>query len=700
VLLFQYDTRLFLLPTKVSLAGRRHDAACDAFYTYPQPTPLWKSEAGRRPRCCCGRSTLTSSRRDLPVAATTQIAYLGGSNNWGNPSVPSPFEIRQPAIEGNVLLREPQREAYASILEFAAGEEREAGIVQPVGCGKSGTITLAPFAFRSRRTLVVAPNVAIAQQLYEDFDPARPDMFYQKCSVLPGGPWPELVEIRGTSTNRGDLEAAEVVVTNIQQLQGGANRWLQGLPPDFFDLILFDEGHHTVAQSWSSLKTAFPEARILNFSATPIRADGQVMAGRIIYSYPVARAIRMGYVKRLKAVVLNPRTLRYVRREDGQEIEVTLDEVRRLGEQEADFRRSIVSSAATLSTIADASIRELDRLRRESGNNNLKIIASALNFEHCSQVVEAYRSRGRRADYVHSREDGQANRRVMSRLENHEIDVIVQVRKLGEGFDHPLLAVAAVFSVFGNLSPFIQFVGRIMRVVEQNAPGNPVNRGVVVFHAGANCARRWADFQEYTEADREFFEQLLPMEDLDFSSGDEIEVEPRPLGDSDSGLTVRSQSEVHLEEIPLIEDDAEALNLIRRLSERGYSPEQVAGAMERLEPVPVTRVRQRQAGRASLDMRARTTVGQIFAERGINHEGRDLDRRHLGRSNFVVMKAAIDRGVNAAAGRGPRERSEFTQAQIDTIEAAFEEQPRSATRKPLILMKDIYVVQTNVCATE
>ncbi len=587
--------------------------------------------------------------------------------------MPSPFETREPAIEGNTLLREPQREAYDAISEFAAMEEREAGVVQPVGCGKSGTITLAPFAFRSRRTLVVAPNVAIAQQLHDDFDPARQDMFYQKCRVLPGGPWPELVEIRGTSTNRGDLDASEVVVTNIQQLQGGANRWLQGLPPDFFDLILFDEGHHTVAQSWSSLKAAFPGAKILNFSATPIRADGQVMAGRIIYSYAVARAIRMGYVKRLKALVLNPRTLRYVRREDGQEIEVNLDEVRRLGEEDADFRRSIVSSAATLSTIVDASIRELDRLRGESGNGNLKIIASALNFEHCRQIVEAYRSRGRRADYVHSREDGPANSRVMRRLENHEIDVIVQVRKLGEGFDHPLLAVAAVFSVFGSLSPFIQFVGRIMRVVRQNAAGDPVNRGVVVFHAGANCARRWSDFQDYTEADREFFDQLLPMEDLDFSSGDEIEVEPRQLGETDGNLTVRSQSEVHLQEIPLIEEDAEALALIRQLRERGYSPDQVAGAMERLDPVPVTRVRQRQAGRASLDMRIRTAVGRVFAERGVNHEGRDLDQRRLGRSNFVVMKAAIDRAANTVAGRGPRERSEFTQAQLDTVDAGFDE---------------------------
>ena len=115
----------------------------------------------------------------------------------------------------------------------------------------------------------------------------------------------------------------------------------------------------------------------------------------------------------------------------------------------------------------------------------------------------------------------------MQKLENHQLDVIVQVRKLGEGFDHRYLAVAAVFSIFSNLSPFVQFVGRIMRVIKPDAAGDPLNNGVVVFHAGANIAQRWEDFQNYSEADREFFDQLLPVENLDFKDSEEIEINPR-----------------------------------------------------------------------------------------------------------------------------------------------------------------------------
>lgn len=519
----------------------------------------------------------------------------------------------------------------------------------------------------------------IADQLYRDFDPTNPEMFYQKTCVLDSPPYPEPVEIRETTTNRGDLDEAEVVVTNIQQLQGEENRWLNGLPEDYFDSILFDEGHHSVAATWETLKAKFPAAIIVNFSATPLRADGQRMAGRILYSYPIFRAIQEGYVKRLKALVLNPITLRYVRSEGGQEVEVSLDEVRRPGEEDADFRRSIVTSTETLNTIVDASIRELDGIRSETGERRHKIIASALNFEHCRQIVEAYRSRGRRAEYVHSREDSAANDRVLSHLENHQLDVIVQVRKLGEGFDHPLLSVAAVFSIFANLSPFVQFVGRIMRVIEQNSPGHPLNQGTVVFHAGANIARRWEDFQEYSEADQEFFDQLLPMEDLDFNDSDEIAVtsgEPRPP----NPVEVCGQSGVLLEEIPLLQDDVEAMRAIQTLRERGYSPEAVRQTME-LQPVPTTRVRERQAARTSLDTRIRNEVDRILGEREINPQSQNLDLQHRRRTNFVVLKAAIDHQVNQAVGRGTGERHEFTRSELGTIEQRFLELVEAAVRE-------------------
>lgn len=563
----------------------------------------------------------------------------------------SSFQRLTVDIEENEWLREPQREAYAAISDHFGDPEkhREAGIVLPVGCGKSGLITLAPFAVGARKVLVIAPGLRIAEQLLADFDPAKPKMFYRKCKVLSGPEYPEPAEIRGNAANRSDLDAADVVVTNIQQLQRGGNdnRWLADLPEDYFDLILFDEGHHNVAGSWEVLRQKFPAARIISFSATPTRADGRLMSGEIIYTYAIYKAVQNGFVKHVKGLVLNPSSLRYVRREDGQEVEVGLEEVRRLGEEDADFRRSIVSSKESLATIVDASIAELRRLREATGEPKLKIIASALNMEHSKQVTAAYRERGLRADYIHSREDSQSNKQVLGKLERHELDVIVQVRMLGEGFDHPYLSVAAVFSIFASLSPFVQFVGRIMRVIKPNTPGDPVNSGSVVFHAGANTVRAWEDFKEFAEADQEWFRLLTeqvpvygevrvvdPTEDMDREH------------DAVNPVRITAPGQVNLEELSLLSADR-IKGMMAALAEAGITPEDYARETGQLEAIRVSKQAHRQESLKLLDETIRTRAGRLVREHGFSHEGRNLDSRHLGRSNWQIVKAAIDQKANA-----------------------------------------------------
>ena len=586
------------------------------------------------------------------------------------------FQRLTALVAENTKLREPQRGAYAALSEhFAAPDKhREAGIVLPVGCGKSGLITLAPFAVRASKVLVIAPGTAISGQLLDDFNPTGTKLFYRRCDVLSGSEFPEPAEIRGTSTNRGDLDEADVVVTNIQQLQrGGAdNRWLADLPEDYFDLIVFDEGHHNVAQSWETLRQKFPDARIVSLSATPTRGDGRLMSGEIIYTYPIYKAVQHGFVKHVKGLVLNPASLRYVRRDDGQELEVTLDEVRRLGEVDADFRRSIVSSKQTLDTIVDASIAELRRLREVTGEGRLKIIASALNMEHCKQVVAAYAERGQRAAYIHSLEDSKTNQKVLDKLERHELDVIVQVRKLGEGFDHPFLSVAAVFSIFATLSPFVQFVGRIMRVIKQDAPGDPLNNGSVVFHAGANTVKAWEDFKEFAEADQEWIRLLT--EQVPVGSDQQREVDPtRDMEDRQwepDPVTITEPGVVALEELALLSDKRlkEAFDLLRAA---GITPADYERALE-LDRVPVTKQARRRATRVLLDETIKTRANGLLRDHGMTAEGRDLDARHLGRSNWVIAKAAIDRQAHQLVGRSAKERHDYKQAELDQIMTAMD----------------------------
>ena len=148
----------------------------------------------------------------------------------------------------------------------------------------------------------------------------------------PDEQFPEAVVVASGRVNLDDIRHADIVIANIQQIAGDENRWLDELEADFFDLILVDEAHHNTAASWQQVKRRFPAARIINLSATPMRADGGLMEGEIIYSFPVLSAIQAGYVKRLRAKMLRPSELRYVDRAGGQERLIGPEEVRTLGE--------------------------------------------------------------------------------------------------------------------------------------------------------------------------------------------------------------------------------------------------------------------------------------------------------------------------------------------------------------------------------
>ena len=574
------------------------------------------------------------------------------------------------SIENNQRLRIPQREGWVQIRDRFAQENAplEVGVVLPVGCGKSGLISISPFAVQARRVLVVAPGTRLRAQLGEDLRANSPTNFYERFGVLSvNAEFPEVAIVESGRINLDDIRHSDVVVANIQQIAGAENRWLDSMEEDFFDLVLVDEAHHNPAESWQQVKRRFPNARIVNFSATPTRADGRQMEGEIVYSFPVLRAIEAGYVKRLRATMLRPTELTYVDRSDGQERIIGPDEVRELGETDSEFRRGIVMSDETLASIVDQSINELRRLREETGEQRLKIIASALTLDHCIQITEAFRERGLRAAYVHSRE-GVANDRVFEQLENHELDVIVQARMLGEGFNHPYLAVAMVGSIFANLSPFVQFVGRVMRALEQGHPGHPLNQGVVVFHVGANIARRWEDFRQFSGADQDYFANLLPdVEEVEF--GDEgIVVRDTGARGGIAPVEILEERGVSAADMQPI-GDPHAAELLRELAEMGVSPDQAAQEIRRLR---TTRQDRREARRASLNDRVQNEIGGIFGRLSINHRGRRLDPSRR-TTDYAWAIAELNRRVNEHVGGQQADRQNFTLEQLEEGHAALPE---------------------------
>lgn len=215
--------------------------------------------------------------------------------------------------------------------------------------------------------------------------------------------------------------------------------------------------------------------------------------------------MRQGYIKALQSIHIAPSELAFTFADSYET--ASLEEVMKLREEKW-FSRGVALADKCNKSITQASIHACEKLRKVSGCHQ-QIIAAACSIEHAEAIAEIYRHFGYLAKSIHSRQNKRTRNNTIKNLRNHNLDVIVQVQVLGEGFDHPPLAVAAVFRPFRSLSPYIQFIGRVMRVVRQNAPRAPENQGVVVSHVGLNTNKHWDNFRNLDARDHALLAGLI-----------------------------------------------------------------------------------------------------------------------------------------------------------------------------------------------
>ncbi|KKL51128.1 hypothetical protein LCGC14_2298620, partial [marine sediment metagenome] len=121
-------------------------------------------------------------------------------------------------------------------------------------------------------------------------------------------------------------------------------------PDNFFDLIIVDEAHHSAAESWKQVFKKFPNAKVVNMTATPFRSDRAEIEGELVYRYPFKRATLKGYVKHVQAWYVAPSELTFTAR--GETKTYSLDEVLKLKEKDW-FSRGIALSEVCNNSIID-----------------------------------------------------------------------------------------------------------------------------------------------------------------------------------------------------------------------------------------------------------------------------------------------------------------------------------------------------------
>lgn len=284
-------------------------------------------------------------------------------------------------------------------------------------------------------------------------------------------------------------------------------------------------------------------------TASWMMSDKQEIGGELVFRYPFKRATLKGYVKQIKAWYVAPSELTFIVK--GETRTYNLDEVLKMKEKEW-VSRGVALSEVCNKSIVDNSLEKLEELR-ETGTHH-QLIAVACQVNHAKTIRSMYSERVYKADVIYSEMGDDKKDDVMRRLRSGELDCIVQVQMLGEGFDHPKLSVAAIFRPFRTLAPYIQFVGRILRVVVQNDPNHPDNYGHIVTHSGMNLDERLKEFKLFEKDDQQFWERVIGGKDpevpRDVKSGKIWRILKKYLTDANLHCCAKSPAEVHFQVAP------------------------------------------------------------------------------------------------------------------------------------------------------
>lgn len=313
----------------------------------------------------------------------------------------------------------PYQTQIVSAVESGWGEATRQLIVVPTGGGK--TIIFAALAAREQgRTLILAHREELIEQAAEKL--------HRSTGIA--------AEIE--KAERRASMSARVVVASVQTLRGDRlKRW----PANHFGLVVADEAHHAIADSWQSVLTHFTGAKVLGVTATPDRGDK-----RNLGTYFERVAAEVSLVDLIKDGYLAPIAIRAL------PLRIDLSAVKSTA---GDFDAEELGHALEpyLGAIA-AALKEHAPGRRTLAF--LPLIATSQKF------AEACRDVGLRAEHVDGYDEARAEK--LARFAGCEWDVLSNAMLLTEGYDDDGIDCVLVLRATRSRSLYAQMIGRGTRI--------------------------------------------------------------------------------------------------------------------------------------------------------------------------------------------------------------------------------------------
>lgn len=345
-------------------------------------------------------------------------------------------KIKLPKKRSNnsIGLRNAQIGAVYSIGKHYCLFEKEAAlVVMPTGSGKTAVLALTPFLLESKRVLVLSSSRLVRGQITEELktlDILKRLGVFNESINLPK--CKEIFKQIDSIDEWNKLKEYDFIIGIPKSLTAGFKQDIY--PPDnLFDLILVDESHHLPAATWTEITNQFPNSKKVFFTATPFRRDKKEIKGKLIYSYPLSKAYEDKIFGEVGYYAINANDIDKAEKDllIAKKAEAIFNEDRTAG-----FEHFLM-----VRTKHKKHANELNKLYNSNTNLNLKVVHSEHSYSHIKATI--------------------------AKLKNKELDGIICVNMLAEGFDFPSLKIAAIHEHHKSLAVTLQFIGRFART---NAP--------------------------------------------------------------------------------------------------------------------------------------------------------------------------------------------------------------------------------------
>ena len=343
-------------------------------------------------------------------------------------------------------LRPYQQEAVDRCREAAATHKRVL-LQLPTGGGKTTIaaeiISLA--VAKGKTALFLAHRRELIFQAYERFSG-----FGLDCSIILAG-------------DKRCIPEKPVQVGSVQTCVR-RKKYMASISPD---LIIVDEAHHAVANSYVKILKMYPQATVMGLSATPYRSDGRGLGSIDDYTLfkglvaieTTGSLVEQGYLSACEVWV--PQVINF------SKIKI----------EKGDFAKSELEQI-----FVDRDLMENVATDWEKYCNGMQTLVFASSVQHSKSLCAVFNEKGIPAGHIDGETPKKDRESMLRRLAMGEIRVVSNFGVLTEGFDCPAVSALILARPTMSMALYKQMVGRGLRI-------NDGKKHAVILDYGKNVTR-------------------------------------------------------------------------------------------------------------------------------------------------------------------------------------------------------------------